>query len=327
MLGVVGAGYWGKNLVRNFDALDALHTVCDHHAEIKERYPDFHTTQDFDELLAQEAITAIAISTPGHTHFELAVQALESGRDLFVEKPLCLSVAEGEQLVALAEERGRVLMVGHILQYHPAVEQLQQLVRDGELGDIHYLSAHRLNLGKICFHENALWAYAPHDISLILSLTGAQPTRVRCSGGAYLSEGIADQTATTLEFASGATGHILSSWMHPFKEHKFTVIGSKGAAVFDDTRGWSEKLALYRQPVQWADGVPTVVPVEPEFQMLEEKEPLREECAHFLRCCQERRVPRTDGAEGVRVLQVLEAAQRSLTPARTTYVARNSVSV
>ena len=327
MLGVVGAGYWGKNLIRNFAALGALRAVCDHHAEIHDRYPDIQTTLDFDDLLTNDEIQAIAIATPGHTHFELAEQSLRAGKDLFVEKPLCLSVAQGEQLVALAAEFDRVLMVGHILNYHPCVTRLQAMVAGGDLGELHYISAHRLNLGKLCFHENALWAYGPHDVSVILSLTGALPTAVHCSGGAYLSEGIADQTCTTLQFASGETAHILSSWLHPFKEHKLTVIGSEGMAVFDDTRGWGEKLSLYRQPVTWKEGVPRVTPVEPEFVPVEKGEPLRAECAHFLQCCARRSRPRTDGEEGVRVLRVLEAAQRHLDPIRSTYIAPKAINV
>ncbi len=328
MLGVVGAGYWGKNLVRNFAELGVLRTVCDHDAQIHDRYPDVHTTLDFDELLADEAITAIVIATPGHTHFELAVQALEAGKDLFVEKPLCLSVAEGEQLVALAAERKLVLMVGHILNYHPCVTWLQEMVTAGELGDLHYISAHRLNLGKLCFHENALWALAPHDVSVILSLTAAAPTAIHCSGGAYVSEGIADQTCTTLQFATGVRGHILSSWLHPFKEQKLTVVGSEGMVVFDDTRGWGEKLAFYRQPVTFCEGVPAAAAVEPEFVEVGEGEPLRAECAHFLECCATRSQPKTDGEEGVRVLRVLEAAQSYLEPAiRSTYLVSNALNV
>lgn len=327
MLGVVGAGYWGKNLIRNFAELGVLRTVCDHSAEVHNRYPDVHTTLDFEELLADEAITAIVIATPGHTHFELAVRALKGGKDLYVEKPLCLSVAEGEQLVALAKEFDRVLMVGHILNYHPCVIRLQEMVAGGELGELHYISAHRMNLGKLCFHENALWALAPHDVSVVLSLTGEAPKRVHCSGGAYVTDGVADQTCTTLEFASGVRGHILSSWLHPFKEQKLTVVGSEGMVVFDDTRSWGEKLAFYRKPVTWTEGVPTVSPVEPEFVAVGEGEPLRAECAHFLECCASRSRPKTDGEEGVRVLRVLEVAQRQLDPVRSTYVAANALNV
>ena len=205
-------------------------------------------------------------------------------------------------------------MVGHLLQYHPCVQELLALVAKGELGKLHYITSNRLNLGKIRREENALWSFAPHDLSVILSLAGHQlPEQVRCTGGEYLNQGVADTTLTTLRFAGGIRAHVHVSWLNPFKEQKLTVVGSNGLAVFDDTRPWAEKLTIYRHHITWANGqVPTPSKAKAEPVVVPESEPLRNESQHFLDCCQQRRTPRTDAAEGFRVLQVLQAAQRSL---------------
>jgi UDP-2-acetamido-3-amino-2,3-dideoxy-glucuronate N-acetyltransferase len=317
-LALVGAGYWGKNLARNFHALGALHTVCDSSQATLDSYgTDYKSVQkvtDFADVLADKAIAQVAIAAPAVLHFKLAKAALEAGKDVFVEKPICLDLAEARSLVALAAAKERVLMVGHLLQHHPLVQELHQLVARGELGKLQYITSNRLNLGKIRREENALWSFAPHDISVILSLAGGQlPETVRCMGGEYLNQGVADTTMTFLQFAGGIRAHVYVSWLNPFKEQKLTVVGSHGIAVFDDTRPWNEKLLIYRQYLTWTNGqIPTPSKAKAEPVIAPEAEPLRAECQHFLTCCQERRAPRTDGAEGVRVLEVLQAAQRSL---------------
>jgi len=257
---------------------------------------------------------AVAIAAPAVLHYQLARAALEAGKDVFVEKPICLDVGEAGTLVELAAAKQRVLMVGHLLQHHPLVQELHLLLARGELGKLHYITSNRLNLGKIRREENALWSFAPHDISVILSLAGNQlPETVRCMGGEYLNHGIADTTLTVVRFAGGIRAHVYVSWLNPFKEQKLTVVGSNGIAVFDDTRLWNEKLLLYRQYLTWANGqIPTPSKAKAEPVLVPEAEPLRAECEHFLACCRERRAPRTDGAEGLRVLQVLQAAQQSL---------------
>jgi len=317
-LALVGAGYWGKNLARNFQALGALHTLCDRSAELLATYgADFaavRKTGSFDDVLADPAVTKVAIAAPAVLHHRLAKAALLAGKDVYVEKPLCLDIAEAEELVALAGQHGRILMVGHLLQYHPCVTELQRLVGQGELGRVQYITSNRLNLGKIRQEENSLWSFAPHDISVILSLVGHQlPQQVRCTGESYLTPRVADTTLTTLRFADNVRAHVYVSWLNPFKEQKLTVVGSRGMVVFDDTKPWKEKLAMHRDYLTWSDGrVPTPNKAEAVMLVVPEQEPLREECRHFLDCCRDRTSARTDGREGVRVLQVLKAAQASL---------------
>lgn len=317
-LALVGAGYWGRNLARNFHALGALHTLCDRSHDILGSYGTDYArvakTDSFDAVRADPAVTQVAIAAPAALHHPLAKAALLAGKDVFVEKPLCLDVAEAEELVAIAEQRGRILMVGHLLQYHPCVAEIQRLVRSGELGRLQYVTANRLNLGKIRQEENALWSFAPHDISVILSIVGGGlPNQVRCTGDSYLTPRVADTTLTTMRFHDSIRAHIYVSWLNPFKEQKLTVVGSRGMVVFDDMKPWKEKLVIHRDYLTWSNGrVPTPNKTESEALIVQEQEPLREECAHFLRCCHERSRPRTDAHEGLRVLQVLKAAQASL---------------
>ena len=317
-LALIGAGYWGKNLARNFHALGALHTLCDANQTTLDgygaEYAGVNKCQDFARALSNAAIRRVAIAAPAAAHFELAKAALLEGKDVFVEKPLCLEAAQGRELVQLAERKGLVLMVGHLLRYHPHVQELQALLAAGEMGKLHYITSNRLNLGKIRREENALWSFAPHDFSVILSLAGNQvPERVICTGESHLTNGVADTTLTAMRFTGGVRAHVYVSWLNPFKEQKLTVVGSNGMAVFDDTRPWNEKLIIHRHYLTWADGQsPTPSKAKGEAVVVPESEPLRNECAHFLECCLDRRTPRTDGREGLRVLQVLQAAQRSL---------------
>lgn len=315
---LIGGGYWGKNLARNFQQLDALHTICDASeatlASFSEGYESVAKTTSFDGVLKNESIKNIAIAAPAELHYRLAKQALVSGKNVFVEKPLCLTVVEGEELVALSKELNRVLMVGHLLQYHPCIEKIRSLVAQGELGRLQYITSNRLNLGKIRREENALWSFAPHDLSVILSLVGGQvPESLQCTGEAWLTPGIADTTLTAMKFGGGVRAHVFVSWLNPFKEQKLTVVGSRAMAVFDDTLPWNEKLKLYRHSIKWEDGlVPTAGKTTGEAVEVEQSEPLRNECSHFLDCCEKQCQPRTDGDEGLQVLRVLAMAQRSL---------------
>ena len=317
-LALIGCGHWGKNLARNFNQLGVLHTLCDLSQLLLDAYTEGYTTvrktTSPDEILKDKEITKVAIAAPAVHHYGLAKSALLAGKDVFVEKPLCLDVEEGLELVELAEQSGRILMVGHLLQYHPCVQALQELVSQGELGQLYYITSNRLNLGKIRREENALWSFAPHDLSVILSLSGNElPEEVRCFGAAYLHHKVADTTLTTLRFPSALRAHVHVSWLNPFKEQKLTVVGSNGLAVFDDTKAWAEKLVLHRQYMSWANGqVPTPRKGAAEAVVVPEGEPLANECVHFLECCKQRTTPRTDGREGLRVLRTLHAAQRSL---------------
>lgn len=317
-LALVGAGYWGKNLARNFHGLGALHTLCDRSTEVLESYgPDFDGVQkkgSFEAVLADSKVQKIVIAAPAVLHHALAKAALLAGKDVFVEKPLCLEVADAQELDEIARRSGRILMVGHLLQYHPCVEELRRMVAAGELGRLQYITSNRLNLGKIRQEENALWSFAPHDISVILSLVGGQlPQKVRCTGASYLTPHVADTTLTSFQFSEGVRGHVFVSWLNPFKEQKLTVVGSRGMAVFDDTRPWASKLVVHRDYLTWSEGrTPTPNRAEGTAVAVPEFEPLRRECEHFLQCCHDRATPRTDGAEGIRVLQVLKSAQSSL---------------
>src|SRR5215813_6898226 len=251
---VVGAGSWGKNLVRNFHALGALRVVCDKNAQslaaVRAQYTDIRTTPAFAEVLADPAVEGVVIATPAALHGALARQALLAGKDVLVEKPLALTEAEGRAVVQLAEQRGRVLMVGHWLWYHPAVLKLKELISQGALGRLQYLYSQRLSLGRIRREENILWSFAPHDISVMLGLVGEDPERIQVQGGYYLHQQVADVTVTCLTFPSGVCGHVFVSWLHPYKEQKLVVVGGRKMAVFNDLER-EDKLLLYPHTIEW----------------------------------------------------------------------------
>ena len=313
-IAIVGAGYWGKNLVRNFYEFGTLSVICDTNNLLeetyKQKYPDIHFTTSYPDVLGDKTVEAVAIATPAATHFILAMEALRAGKHVFVEKPLALKVEEGEQLVSFAREQSRILMVGHILQYHNAVLKLKELVDNGELGKVQYLCSNRLSIGKIRTEENILWSFAPHDISVILMLLNEEPEEIYATGGEYLQRQVADVTLTTMDFPSGVKAHIFVSWLHPFKEQKLVVIGDKKMAVFDDVG--QDKLLLYPHKVQWLQRTPVASKAEAEIVPVDMAEPLKVECQHFLECIGNGCKPKTDGDEGLRVLRVLEASQRSI---------------
>jgi UDP-2-acetamido-3-amino-2,3-dideoxy-glucuronate N-acetyltransferase len=318
-IGLAGIGYWGKNILRNLYNIGVLHTICEKNKhlieECKKLYPSLNYTTDFEALLLNKEIKAICIATPASTHYSLTRRALSCGKDVFVEKPLASTTKEGEELVQIADRENRILMVGHILQYHPAILTLKKLIREGELGKIYYIYSNRLNIGKLRVEENILWSFAPHDISMILMLTGEEPLSVSCFGESYLTEKVYDTTLTTLNFKNNLKAHIFVSWLHPFKEQKLVVVGSKAMAVFDDLT--KEKLFIYPHKIDWMDGrIPVAHKAEYRVVEVEDKEPLREELIHFIECVKERKRPKTDGWEGVKVLKVLQEAERSLLSAK-----------
>ena len=311
----VGAGYWGKNLVRNFNDLGVLAWICESDSkrlnDLSVEYPTSRTTRVLEEVLCDPTVAGLAISTPAETHGDLVRRALLAGKDVLVEKPLCLSVEGGRALVALAEEKKQILMVGHLLWYHPAVLKLKALVEEGELGRIQYIYSNRLNLGKIRREENILWSFAPHDVSVILGLLGEMPDKVNSQGGNYLHERIADVTVSLLSFPSGVKAHIFVSWLHPFKEQKLVVVGDRKMAVFDDMEK-ETKLLLYPHSINWKNHQPFASKAEAQVVPIDHGEPLRAECLHFLECIESRQKPRTDGLEGLRVLTVLHQCQKVL---------------
>jgi UDP-2-acetamido-3-amino-2,3-dideoxy-glucuronate N-acetyltransferase len=265
----------------------------------------------FEDVLADPDVDGIVLATPAECHYQMALQALTANKDVFVEKPLALEWQDGLEMVEAARERNRILMVGHLLHYHPAVIKLKELIEQGALGRLEYVYSNRLSMGKIRREENALWSFAPHDISVLLSLIGQLPFQVSATGGAYLQPNVADVTVSHLLFDRGVRAHIFVSWLHPYKEQRLVVIGSKQMAVFEDSRP-DRKLMLFNKRVELTpQGFQAA---KPEGQVIEfdNVEPLLQECRHFIDCIEGRCRSRTPGEEGVRVLQVLQACQRSL---------------
>ncbi len=313
-IAVIGCGYWGKNLVRNFHGLGALAAICENNPELGTAMAQEYEVplRPVAEVLTDIKIEAVVIAAPAEHHKALVSEALLAGKHVFVEKPLALTAQDGAELCDLAAKSKRTLMVGHLLQYHPAFLKLMSLCRDGALGKVNYIASNRLNFGKIRVNENALWSFAPHDISMILALFNDEPDTVNAVGHCYLNKTVADVTTTHLTFASGQAAHIHVSWLHPIKEQRLFVIGDKGMAFFDDGEDWPSKISLFDHKVDWRDGIPIPTKADGVPVPVDPAEPLRLECQHFLDCMASGETPRTDGVEALRVLRVLDAAQRSM---------------
>jgi UDP-2-acetamido-3-amino-2,3-dideoxy-glucuronate N-acetyltransferase len=314
-IAVVGCGYWGKNLVRNFAELGVLHTICDSDPKVlrslKSSYPGINIETELLRVLENDGIKGVVIATPAVLHYSMAKEAIVAGKDVFVEKPLALEIEQGQELIALAEKHKKILLVGHLLEYHPAVGRLKELVDGGELGRIEYIYSNRLNLGKFRTEENILWSFAPHDISIILLLLGEMPREISAHGGYYLNRNLADVTLTTLGFNNGIRAHIFVSWLHPYKEQKLVVVGDKKMALFDDTNP-KDKLLFYSHEIEWIGGKPVPRQKQSEPVEIPSDEPLRIECQDFIDCIQSRKRPKVDGHKGLKVLRVLSYCQRSL---------------
>ncbi|MGB8658017.1 MAG: Gfo/Idh/MocA family oxidoreductase [Candidatus Zixiibacteriota bacterium] len=322
-IGLIGCGDWGKNLLRNFANLPGCVVLacCDKNVKQTEKlcpgYPDIKFTQDERDIIENPNLDAVIVSTPPASHFRLSRAAILGDKDVFVEKPFVLEVRDGEELVRLADERKRILMVGHIMEYHAATLKLKEYVDKGELGKIYYLYSTRLNLGKVRDVENSLWSFAPHDISMILFLLGKEPVSVTATGECYLRKGIEDVAFMTMHFEDGVMAHVHVSWLDPHKDRKLTLVGNKKMAVFDDTQ-FSEKVRIYDKGVDAKMDYNTYGEYlslrvgDILIPKIEGTEPLKTECQHFVDCVQNRRTPRSDGRDGLRVLKVLDAAQRSL---------------
>ncbi len=323
-LAIVGAGYWGKNLVRNYATVPGGHLryVVDTSESVRARteaaYPGVKAVADIETALADPALDAVVIATPAPSHFALAKQALEAGKHVYVEKPLTLNAADAETLVATARKHNRKLMVGHLMEYHSAVNWLKDYIDRGELGDVMYMYSQRVNLGIVRSNENALWSLAPHDISIILYLLGQEPQTVRATGQTYLQPGIEDVVFATLHFADGKMAHIHVSWLDPHKDRKLTVVGKSRMVVFDDMA--PEKIKIFDKGVQGTSAKDyasyaeflSIRQGDIHLPHIPAKEPLAVECAHFVDCVANDRTPRSDGLDGLRVVKILEAAQESL---------------
>jgi predicted dehydrogenase len=310
---VLGCGYWGRNLVRNFQELDALAAVCDLSRSGREQArkiaPDVPMHEDPEAIWRDDSIHGVVIATPAESHPGLCQKALLAGKDVLCEKPLALRYGDAQQVADIAVQEDRILMVGHILEYHPAILKLRALIAEDLLGEIRYIYSNRLNLGKVRQEENILWSFAPHDIAVILRLAGMLPYQVNSAGGAYIQPRIADVTVTQLHFENGVAAHVFVSWLNPFKEQKLVVIGSRRMATFDDVK---KELILHEQRVELQEGEP--IPIRGEGTRMEYPgdEPLRLECEAFLEAMRTRKPPLTDAGSALKVLSVLQAAQRSL---------------
>ena len=329
-VGVAGLGYWGPNLARNFAAIDdcELAYCCDGSQEVRDRiapmFPSAKLVGEIETLLEDDTLDAIALATPVPTHAELAVRVLGAGKHCFVEKPLAQSVADAQRAQAAAEAAGRVLMVGHLLEYHPGLAKLKELADSGELGEIYYIYGNRLNLGKLRADENALWSLGAHDVSVVLHLAGEEPTEVVAHGESYVRNGIEDVVFCFMRFPSGLAAHLHLSWLDPHKERRFTVVGSRRMATFDDMdlerkltiydKGFDEDSRTYGEYITRSGDI-----FSPRIS---NREPLRLECEHFVQCALTGATPRSDGVSGLRVVRVLEALEQSLEQSRRAGSAR-----
>ncbi len=319
-IGVAGLGYWGPNLARNFAALEGceLTWCCDAAADARARvgpmFPQARLSADLQELLDDPELDAIALATPVPAHADQAVRVLEAGKHCFVEKPLAQSVADAERAVAAASAADRILMVGHLLEYHPGVRKLKELADGGELGEIYYIYGNRLNLGKLRADENALWSLGAHDVSVVLHLAGEEPTEVMARGESYVRPGVEDVVFCFLRFPSGLSAHLHLSWLDPHKERRFTVVGARRMATFDDM-AIEGKVTVYDKGFDSdANGYGEYITRSGEIwsPWISNQEPLRIECQHFVQSVVGGEPPRSDGASGLRVVRVLERLQRSL---------------
>ena len=319
-VGVVGLGYWGPNLARNFGSIPGceLTWLCDASEQAREKlarsFPNARSTDRIEDLLDDARLDAVILATPVPTHAELAISVARAGKHCFVEKPLATNAADAERAVAAANDAERILMVGHLLEYHPAVARLKELIDGEELGDLYYIYGNRLNLGKLRADENALWSLGAHDVSVALHLIGEEPVECTAHGASYVRSEIQDVVFCYLRFPSGIVAHLHLSWLDPHKERRITVVGARRMATFDDmliegkltiydkgfdedTRSWGEYIA--RSGDTFSPRIPNV-------------EPLRIECDHFIECIRTGATPRSDGHSGLRVVRVLEQLQRSL---------------
>jgi UDP-2-acetamido-3-amino-2,3-dideoxy-glucuronate N-acetyltransferase len=319
-IALIGCGYWGRNIARVLAELGSLAAICDPAPDPAAALADKYGVPylpSFEAVLARTDIGAVAIATPAPSHALLVGLALAAGKDVFVEKPFVLDLASARELAGQAAQLSRILMIGHVFRYHPVFERLLELVRGGAIGALRYTYSNRLNIGKLRREENVLWSFAPHDISMMLALAGERPAAVQATGSAHVTAGLADVTHTDLGFASGLRGHIFVSWLHPYKEQKLVAVGETGMLVFDDMLAPSARLMLYRHRIAWHEGMPSAEKSVGEAIAVAAREPLQAELQHFLDRLADRAQPRTDAAEAIGVLEVLQAAQDSLRTGRS----------
>ena len=313
-IAVVGCGHWGKNLVRNFAEIGSLYSVCDPNSTLSRKFADQFKVKNlsFEQSICDPNVEGVVLAVPASLHAAMAIDAMRCGKNVYVEKPLALSQEEGQEMILCARQSNVKIMVGHLLQYHPAFVNLLKIVEEGGIGKLRYLYSNRLSLGKVRSEEDVIWSFAPHDISMVLSLAGEEPLTVNVAGAEILQSKIMDTATIHMEFASGLKSHVSVSWLHPYKEQKLVVIGDSGMVVFDDTREWREKLAIYRHTIKPnGNFAPELYKSEVEYINVPAAEPLRVECQHFVNVVNNNVTPRTNAEEGLRVLKVLSAATLS----------------
>ena len=312
-IAVIGCGHWGKNLIRNFAELEVLASVCDSNTELAQNFAEQYGVNNltYAEIIDDVTIKGVALAVPAPLHAGLAIEAMNAGKDVYVEKPLAMNQIEASQMIETSKDQGVQLMVGHLLQYHPVFIALRELVASGALGGLSYIYSNRLSFGNVRSEEDVIWSFAPHDISMILSLMGQEPEQVRTESASILQSNIADTATLHMAFTSGLKAHIFVSWLHPYKEQKLVVIGESAMAVFDDTQPWEQKLALYRHNIDLTGEVPNLGKSDVQYKDVAQSEPLKNECQHFIDVVNGRLMPLTDGDEGLRVLNVLSAATLS----------------
>ena len=314
-IAVVGCGYWGKNLVRNFSELEVLSSICDPDTEIANKYAGQYNVKNssFIEIINDVNIKGVVLAVPAPLHASMAIEAMNKGKHVFVEKPLAMNVTEAELMITTAKKNGVKLMVGHLLQYHPIFKTIRKIVNADEIGKLNYIYSNRLSFGKIRTKEDIIWSFAPHDISMILSLAGQDPEFIITKSTSIIQKNIADTATIHMEFKSGLKSHISVSWLHPYKEHKLVVSGKSAMLVFDDTKPWNEKLALYPYEVVSSKGIINLKKSDVKYLEVSEEEPLKNECQDFIDVVEKNIKPMTDGDEGLRVVKVLSAASKSKT--------------
>jgi len=315
MIAVVGCGYWGSKLVRVFSSAGVLSHIVEPDIEVAESlsYEYAIPNSEFNTILANPEVKGVVISTPSPSHANLAIEALEAGKHIFVEKPLAMDLQDAEAVATLAREKGLTLMVGHLLQYHPVFQEMKRIIYEDGIGDLKYIYSNRLSFGRIRTEENVMWSFAPHDLSMILSLLGSEPEVVSAHGASFITPGIIDWSVINLRHEKGVFSHIHTSWLHPYKEHRFVVIGDNGMMVFDDTQEeWNRKLLHYQHSVRVVNGLPELDKAIPEYLAVDYTEPLKNECDHFIQCVLSDDSPHTDGDEAVSVIRILCEAEVKL---------------